>query len=131
MLYKYFSMFIFHSWFTEFDHVHAVLCTWLSYHYMVNLIANALFATHICGKVMFSYCLSVSVSVQAITLECLDREPSFLVWWYIWIISRVGLSIKVIQSRSLWLLRAKILSYHAEIGFICTKMFGYGSKLSR
>ena len=37
----YFSMFMFHSWFTELNHGHFVLCTWLSYHYILNLIAKA------------------------------------------------------------------------------------------
>ena len=50
----------------------------------------------VCGKVMFSYCLSV----QAKTFECLDIETSFLVWWYILIISRSNLSTNVIGLRS-------------------------------
>ena len=44
--------------------------------------------------------LSVCVSVQAITFEYLDIESSFLVWWDTLTISRSGLSIKVIGSRS-------------------------------
>ena len=48
---------------------------------------------------MFPYCLSVCLSVymsiRAITFECLDIETSFLVWWYIWTISRSHLSTKV------------------------------------
>ena len=51
---------------------------------------------------ILSVCLSVSV--RAITFECLDTETSFLVWWYILTISRSSLSIKVIglRPRSLW-----------------------------
>ena len=49
---------------------------------------------------MFSYCLSVCVSGQAITFEYLDIESSFLVWWDTLTISRSSLSIKVIGSRS-------------------------------
>ena len=45
---------------------------------------------------ILSVCLSVCVSVQAITFACLDIETSFLVWWDILIISRSGLSTKVI-----------------------------------
>ena len=53
-------------------------------------------------------------------------------WWYIWMISSSSLNLDIGHGvRALWLLRTKILSYHAEIGFICTKMFGYDSKLSR
>ena len=39
-------------------------------------------------------------SVQAITFESLHIETSFLVWKYIFTISRSSLSIKVIGSRS-------------------------------
>ena len=65
-------------------------------------ILNDIFTAHACGKVMFSYCLCVSVcvSVWAITFEFLAIETSFLVWWYIVTISRSRLSIKVIGSRS-------------------------------
>ena len=45
-------------------------------------------------------CLSVFLSVQAITFEPLNIETSFLVCRYIFTISRSGLSIKVIRSRS-------------------------------
>ena len=45
-------------------------------------------------------CLSVFLSVQAITFEPLDIETSFLVCRYILTISRSSLSIKVIGSRS-------------------------------
>ena len=41
-------------------------------------------------------CLSVCLSIQAITFECPDKETSFLVWWYILTISRTYLSTKVI-----------------------------------
>ena len=37
---------------------------------------------------MISYSVCVCLSVRAITFECLDIETSFLVWWYILIISR-------------------------------------------
>ena len=47
-----------------------------------------------------SVCLSVFLSVQAITFEPLDIETSFLVCRYILTISRSNLSIKVIGSRS-------------------------------
>ena len=47
-----------------------------------------------------SVCLSVFLSVQAITFEPLDTETSFLVCMYILTISRSSLSIKVIGSRS-------------------------------
>ena len=49
---------------------------------------KAIVTTHICGKVMFPSCLSICVCVWALTLECLDRETLFLVWWYIWMISK-------------------------------------------
>ena len=45
-------------------------------------------------------CLSVFLSVQAITFEPLDIETSFLAYKYILTISRSSLSIKVIGSRS-------------------------------
>ena len=45
-------------------------------------------------------CLSVCLSVQAITLEPLHIETSCLVCRYIFTISRSSLSIKVIGSRS-------------------------------
>ena len=74
-----------------------------------------IFTTRVCGKVMFLVmsvclsvclsvylyvCLSVFLSVQAITFEPLDIETSCLVCSYILTISRSGLSIKVIGSRS-------------------------------
>ena len=49
---------------------------------------------------VMSVCLSVCLSVQAITFEPLDIETSFLVCRYILTISRSRLSIKVIGSRS-------------------------------
>ena len=45
-------------------------------------------------------CLSVCPSVQAMTFESLHIETSFLVCRYIFTISRLHLSIKVIGSRS-------------------------------
>ena len=45
-------------------------------------------------------CVSVFLSVQAITFEPLDIETSFLVCRYILTISRSSLNIKVIESRS-------------------------------
>ena len=47
-----------------------------------------------------SVCVSVCVSVQVRTFELLKLGTSFLVYIYILIISRSGLSIKVIGSRS-------------------------------
>ena len=49
-------------------------------------------------------CLSVFVSIRAITFECLGIGTSFLVWCYILTISKSSLSIKVTgpRSRSLW-----------------------------
>ena len=41
---------------------------------------NLFITTHVCGKVMFSYCLCVCLSFWAITFECLDTETLFLVW---------------------------------------------------
>ena len=52
--------------------------------------------SHVCLCV----CLSVFLSVQAITFEPLNIETSFLVCRYILTISRSSLSIKVIGSRS-------------------------------
>ena len=52
------------------------------------------------GHIFGHVCLSVFLSVQAITFEPLDIETSFLVWRYILTISRSSLSIKVIGSRS-------------------------------
>ena len=45
-------------------------------------------------------CLSVCLSVQAITSELLKLGTSFLVYGYILTISRKSLHIKVIRSRS-------------------------------
>ena len=47
-----------------------------------------------------SVCLSLCLSVQAITFEPIHMKISFLICWYILTISRSGLSIKVIGSRS-------------------------------
>ena len=44
--------------------------------------------------------MSVCLSVQAITFDLLHIESSFLVYRYIFTISRSSLSIKVIWSRS-------------------------------
>ena len=61
---------------------------------------------HVCLSVCISICVSVFLSVQAITFESLDIETSFLMKFfdevcrYILTISRSGLSIKVIRSRS-------------------------------
>ena len=54
------------------------------------------------GHVCVSDCVSVCLflSVQAITFEPFDIETLFLVCRYIMTISRSGLSIKVIGSRS-------------------------------
>ena len=52
------------------------------------------------GNVFGHVCLSVCLSVQAITFEPLDIETSFLVCRYILTISRSSLSIKVIGLRS-------------------------------
>ena len=52
------------------------------------------------GNVFGHVCLSVFLSVQAITFEPLDIETSFVVCRYILTISRSSLSIKVIKSRS-------------------------------
>ena len=50
---------------------------------------------------VFSHvCVSVFLSVQAITFEPLHIETSFLVCRYIFTISRSSLGIKVIGSRS-------------------------------
>ena len=49
---------------------------------------------------VMSVCLSVFLSVQAITFEPLHIETSFLVCRYIFPISRSSLSTKVISSRS-------------------------------
>ena len=45
-------------------------------------------------------CLSVYLSVQPITFELLHIETSFMVYRYIFTISRSSLSIKVIEFRS-------------------------------
>ena len=52
------------------------------------------------GNVFSRVCLSVFLSVQAITFELLHIETSLLVCRHILIISRSSLSIKVIGSRS-------------------------------
>ena len=67
-----------------------------------SLTQSFLVTARLCGKVMFSYCLRVCVSV---TFECLNIETSFLVWWYILTISRSGFSTKVIGPRSRSLLK--------------------------
>ena len=43
----------------------------------------------------------IPISCFRRTFKVLDTEPSFLVWWYILIISRSNLSIKVTGSKSL------------------------------
>ena len=53
---------------------------------------------HVC--VCMSVCVSVFLSVQAITFEPFDIETSFLVCRYVLTISRSSLSIKVIGSSS-------------------------------
>ena len=52
--------------------------------------------SHVCLSVCLSIHLSVCMSVQAITFEPLHIETSFLVYRYIFTISRSRLSIKVI-----------------------------------
>ena len=52
------------------------------------------------SRVSVSVCVSVYMSVQAITFELHDIETSFLVCRYILTISRSSLSIKVIGLRS-------------------------------
>ena len=58
----------------------------------------------VCLSVFLSVCLSVCLfvcpSVQAIAFEPLNIETSFLVSRYIFTMSRSGLSIKFIGSRS-------------------------------
>ena len=51
------------------------------------------------GYVCLCFCLSVFLSVQAITFEPLYIETSFLAYKYILTISRSSVSIKVIGSR--------------------------------
>ena len=51
-------------------------------------------------SVCLSVCQSVWISVQAITFEPLHIETSFLVYRYIFTISRLSLNIKVIGSMS-------------------------------
>ena len=70
-------------------------------------IFTYIFTIHVCGQVMFSVvsvclsaCLSVYISVQAITFEPLHIDTSFLVYRYITTISRSYLTIKVIGLRS-------------------------------
>ena len=55
---------------------------------------------HFCVSVCLCVCLSVCPSVQAITFETLLIETSFLVYRYIFTISRSILCLKVIGSRS-------------------------------
>ena len=57
-------------------------------------------------------CLSVFLSVQAITIEPLDIETSFLVCRYILTISRSSFSIKVIGSSSY---EKKLLFYLCQL----------------
>ena len=54
----------------------------------------------VCLSVCPSVCLSVCMPVKAITFEPLHIETSFLVYRYIFTISRSSLSIKVIGLRS-------------------------------
>ena len=56
--------------------------------------------SHVCLCVCLSICLSVCMPVQAITFEPIHIETSFLVYRYIFTISRSSLIIKVIGSRS-------------------------------
>ena len=53
-----------------------------------------------CLSVHLSVCLSMCISVQAITYKLLHIETSFLVYRYIFTITWSSLSIKVIGSRS-------------------------------
>ena len=55
---------------------------------------------YVCLSVCLSVSLSMCLSVQAVTFELLHIGTSFLVWRYILTISRSGLSVKVIGSRS-------------------------------
>ena len=68
---------------------------------------TVVFTSRACGRgnvfvvsVCLCVCVSVCLSVRAITFEAVDKETSFLVWWYILTISRSSLSIKVIGARS-------------------------------
>ena len=65
-----------------------------------NIYHQRMRVGNVFGYVCLSVCVSVFLSVQAITFELLDIETSFLVCRYILTISRSSLSIKVI-SRSL------------------------------
>ena len=84
---------------------------WVMYPFL-SVAANAntlcewtFITSRVCGRgnvfvVSVCVCLSVCLSVWAVTFEAFDIETSFLVWWYILTISRLSLSIKVIGSRS-------------------------------
>ena len=64
-------------------------------------ILHVLVTARVCGRgnvFVVCVCMSVCLSVWAITFEAVDIETSFLVWWYILTISRSSLSIKVIGS---------------------------------
>ena len=70
--------------------------------YPIRVICNQIYY-HPCmclGNVFGHVCLSVFLSVQAITFEPLDIETSFLVCRYILTISRSSLRMKVIGSSS-------------------------------
>ena len=70
--------------------------------YPIRVVCNQIYY-HPCirvGNVFGHVCLSVFLSVQAITFETLDIDTLFLVCRYILTISRSGLSMKVIGSSS-------------------------------
>ena len=57
-------------------------------------------STYVVGNYFSRVCLSICLSIQVITFEPLKVGTSFLVYTYIFIISRSSLSTKVIGSRS-------------------------------
>ena len=71
-----------------------------------------------------SVCVCVFLSVQAITVEHLDIETSFLLCRYIFIITRSNLSIKVISSRSR-LYEKKLCEGHINVKEIYLHLFKF------
>ena len=74
--------------------------------------------SRICLSVSLCFCLSVCLSVQAITFEPLHIGTSFLVWMCILTISRSSLSVKIIVSRSRSCVK-KWLFIYFNLLFIC------------
>ena len=76
--------------------------TFQQLHWRVIIHKNVIWNAYFCYffQLCLCVCLSVFTTIQAITFEPLHIETSFLVYRYIFTISRSSIGIKVIGSRS-------------------------------